>query len=119
MTRATPPAVFTEIMGEVEEALVVGGHTHQQFVRDLGDGRTWANAGSIGMPYEGRPGAFWMLVDDGVPGPRETAYDLEAAAAELRASGFPDTEDMLKESLLEPVDPGWVTSLFERAAGRG
>jgi predicted phosphodiesterase len=119
VTRATPPDAFDEILAEVEEPLVVGGHTHQQFVRDLGAGRTWANAGSIGMPYEGRPGAFWMLVDDGAPELRETAYDLEAAATELRASGFSDANLQLKESLLEPVDPAWVTSLFERAAGRG
>jgi predicted phosphodiesterase len=119
VTRATPPEVFAEIVATVEEPLIVGGHTHQQFSRDLGAGRTWANAGSIGMPYEGRPGAFWMVVEDGVPSLRETAYDLDAAAAELRASGFPDAEGMLEESLLEPVDRDWVTSLFERAAGRG
>ncbi len=119
VTRATPPVVLAEIMAGVEEPVVVGGHTHQQFVRGLGDGRTWANAGSVGMPYEGRPGAFWMLVDDGVPELRETAYDLDAAAAELRASGFPGADLQLKESLLDPVDPDWVTSLFERAAGRG
>ena len=119
VTRATPPDAFVEILTEVEELLIVGGHTHQQFVHDLGDGRTWANAGSIGMPYEGRPGAFWMLAEDGVPKLRETAYDLDAAAAELRASGFSDTEEVLKESLLDPVDPAWVTDLFERAAGRG
>jgi predicted phosphodiesterase len=40
VTRATPLPVFAEILAGVEEPLIVGGHTHQQFLRDLGDGRT-------------------------------------------------------------------------------
>ena len=75
------------------------GHTHQQFRRGA-----YVNAGSVGRPYEGRPGAFWLLLEDGVPELRETAYDLEAAAAELRATGAPDVEELLSESLLEPVE---------------
>jgi hypothetical protein len=70
------------------------------------------------MPYEGRPGAFWLVVEDGRPEHRVTAYDLDAAAAELRATGYPDVEDLLAESLLDPVDPDEVAELFERASGR-
>jgi hypothetical protein len=70
------------------------------------------------MPYEGRPGAFWLLVSDGTPALRETGYDLEAAVAELRSSGFPDVEEQLTESLLDPADPDWVTEFFERGARR-
>jgi putative phosphoesterase len=119
LTRATPDAVLRDALDGVAEPLVVGGHTHQQFVRTLEGGPVYANAGSVGMPYEGRPGAFWLVVADGVPELRETTYDLEAAAAELRASGFPDADGQLAESLLDPVDAGWVTAYFEHAAGRG
>ena len=38
------------------------------------------NAGSVGMPYEGRRGAFWALLGPTVE-LRHTAYDVEAAAA--------------------------------------
>lgn len=119
LTRLTPEAALREALASVDEPLVVGGHTHQQMVRDLGAGLTYANAGSVGMPYEGRAGAFWMLIEDGVPGLRETGYDLEAAVAELRASGFADVEDQLTESLLHPADPEEVAASFERGAGRG
>lgn len=119
LTRGTPDEVLRQALSPATERLVVGGHTHQQMVRRLGPGRTYANAGSVGMPYEGRPGAFWLLVADGVPVLRETAYDLQAALAELRASGFPDVEDMVGESLVEPADPEWVTAFFEHGAGRG
>ncbi len=118
ITRLTPDDVLLELLGDVSESLVVGGHTHQQMVRRLGDTLTYANAGSVGLPYEGRAGAFWMTVDGGVPEPRETSYDLDAALAELRASGQGDLDETLKESLLEPIDPDEVSAFFERAARR-
>jgi hypothetical protein len=58
------------------------------------------------------------VLEDGVPELRETRYDLGAAAAELRATGSPDVEELLSESLLEPVSAEEVTALFEAAAGR-
>lgn len=119
LTRATPDDVLLDAVAGAAEALVVGGHTHQQLVRSLPRGRTYANAGSVGIPYEGRPGAFWLVVERGRPELRETRYDLDAAVAELRASGFEDVEEQLSGSLIDPVDPGWVTAFFEHAAGRG
>jgi diadenosine tetraphosphatase ApaH/serine/threonine PP2A family protein phosphatase len=99
--------------------MVVGGHTHQQTIRELPGAPTYVNAGSVGIPYEGRPGAFWLLVDDGRAHLRKTGYDIGTAVDELRASGFADVDGQVQESLLEPVDPGWVTAFFEHAAGRG
>jgi putative phosphoesterase len=119
LTRFTPDEVLLEALTGVTERLVVGGHTHQQTVRRFQAGVTYANAGSVGIPYEGRAGAFWMLIEAGVALPRETTYDLDAAVEELRASGFPDVEDQIGDSLLDPVDPDWVTAFFEHGAGRG
>jgi predicted phosphodiesterase len=119
LTRDTPDELVIEAISGVAEPLVIGGHTHQQVVRALPNGLTYANAGSVGLPYEGRPGAFWMVVDDGVPELRQTEYDLEAALGELRASGFPELEDHLEMSLFELADPDWVTSFFEYVGGRG
>ncbi len=119
LTRATPPGVLATALAGTSARLIVGGHTHQQFVRTLPDGRVVANAGSVGLPYEGHPGAFWMLVTDREPEMRETHYDVRAAADELRASGFPDLDEAIRESLTAPVDPAWATALFEHQAGRG
>jgi predicted phosphodiesterase len=119
VTLVTPVDTIAEALSGTSEPLVVGGHTHQQMVRDLPDGRIYANAGSVGLPYEGRPGAFWMTVADGTPVLRATDYDLDAALDELRSSGFPDLEDQVLESLVNPVDPGWVAAFFEHGAGRG
>lgn len=119
LTRITPAEVLSEALAGVSEPLVVGGHTHQQMIRPLRPGLTYANAGSVGMPYEGHPGAFWMLVADGTPELRETGYDVRTAVAELQTSGFPGLDEMFAESLLEPVDPEWVSAFFEHGAGRG
>ena len=47
---------------------------------------------------------------------RRTDYDLDAALAEPRGGGFPDLEETLGESLLEPTDPDAVAEAFERQA---
>jgi predicted phosphodiesterase len=40
---------------------VVAGHTHIQEDRRVGPVR-WVNAGSVGLPYEDRDGAFWFML---------------------------------------------------------
>jgi hypothetical protein len=37
----------------------------------------------------------------------------------LRATGFPDIDELLPDSLLDPIDPAWVTAYFEFTAGHG
>jgi putative phosphoesterase len=118
ITRATPDAVLREVLRDVREPVVVGGHTHQQVIRTVSGAPTYVNAGSVGMPYEGTPGAFWLVVDGGQLQLRATSYDIAAAAEELRASAFPDVEGQLADSLLDPVDAAWVADFFEHAAGR-
>ena len=119
LTRATPDAVMLEALGDAGERLAVGGHIHQQQLRRI-DGRlAYANPGSVGLPYEGRPGAFWMILDGGVPELRTSSYDVTAAVAELRASGFSDLDEHVRESLLAPADPDYVAAFFEHLAGRG
>jgi predicted phosphodiesterase len=115
ITALTPEARLAPMLAGVQEALVVCGHTHHQFDLRAGTRRV-VNAGSVGMPYEGAPGAYWLLVTDGVTEPQRTVYDVDAAAAPLRASGFPDVEDLIRESLLEPVESAWVARHFEERA---
>jgi putative phosphoesterase len=118
LTRGTPDAVLAATLADVREPLVIGGHTHQQLIRQVRDDQVYANAGSVGLPYEGRPDAFWILVADGVAQLREATYDQTAALAELQASGYPELHDLLDHSLRSPVDPDWVTAFLEHTAGR-
>jgi putative phosphoesterase len=115
VTALTPTTRLEPMLAGVREPLVVCGHTHHQFELRAGAQRV-VNAGSVGMPYEGEPGAFWLLVADGEPELRRTDYDVDAAAPALRASGFPDVDDLIRESLLEPVQADFVARHFEERA---
>jgi putative phosphoesterase len=110
-TRITPDDAVVELLGEVEADLLVCGHTHVQFDRVLPTGLRIVNAGSVGMPYEGRRGAFWALLGPTVE-LRHTEYDVEVAATTIRASGRP-VDEQLAGYLVEPPDPVEVTSYFE------
>jgi predicted phosphodiesterase len=114
LTALTPEHRWLPILAGVEQRVVVCGHTHAQFDRSLGRWRV-VNAGSVGMPYEGRPGAYWTLLGPDVER-RRTDYDIQAAEAELRAGGWPGVDDFLRDSLLEPADPLAVAKSFERQA---
>jgi predicted phosphodiesterase len=98
----------------VAEGLVVCGHTHVQFDRAAA-GKRLVNAGSVGMPYEERPGAYWALLGPEVE-LRRTEYDLDAAAAAIRATGFPDGDGLARENVLTVPGPAEATSHFERLA---
>lgn len=107
---AVTPAGDVEPMLVAAEPTVVCGHTHVQFDRPVGERRV-VNAGSVGMPYEDEPGARWCLLGPGVE-LRRTAYDVDAAAARVRASGFPDADEHA-EVLLGPPGAEEATSVFE------
>ena len=89
------------------------GHTHSQFDRDLGDLRL-VNAGSVGMPYEDEPGAYWVLVRDGEPEHRRTEYALAAAAERIRPTGWPIAERWVNENLLTVPTARDAAEFFER-----
>jgi predicted phosphodiesterase len=113
ITTLTPDERLGEILAADDNPpTIVGGHTHRLFDRRAYRWR-FINAGSVGMPYEGRAGAFWALLGPDVE-LRYTAYDVTAAIAELRAGGFDDVDEMFEESLLNPMDPDAVAQLFEQ-----
>jgi putative phosphoesterase len=116
ITALTPRERLEPMLAGVDEALVVCGHTHHQFELRVGEQRV-VNAGSVGMPYEGRAGAFWLLVADGQPELRHTPYDVDAAGTVLRSSGFPDVDDLIRESLIDPVEAAVVARHFEGRTG--
>jgi putative phosphoesterase len=78
-TRDSSDDRWAEALDGVDADVVVCGHTHVQFDRRVGAVRL-VNAGSIGMPYENEPGAYWALVGDDVD-LRRTAYEPGDIAA--------------------------------------
>ena len=76
-TERTPEEQIAFLFEGLDVPTVVCGHTHMQYERIVG-GVHVVNAGSVGMPYEEEPGAYWLL--DLVH--RRTPYE----GAELKAT---------------------------------
>ncbi|MBE3558591.1 MAG: metallophosphoesterase family protein [Ktedonobacteraceae bacterium] len=116
-TVASPAERLQEIFADVRQDVVVCGHTHMQFDRQVGSVRV-VNAGSVGMPY-GEPGAYWALPG---PGPQivlqRTSYDFEMAANLIRASQYPQAQDFADNNILHPPSAAEATALFERMVAR-
>jgi hypothetical protein len=72
----------------------------------------FANAGSVGMPYEDDVAAFWAIVGDDVEF-RRTAFDVERAIAEIEATGWPEREDFVAENLRSAPSRREATEHFE------
>jgi putative phosphoesterase len=78
-TERTPEDRLVEIFAGVDADVVVCGHTHMQFERTIA-GKRVINSGSVGMPYENEPGAYWMLDLEH----RRTGYDGAVLAESSR-----------------------------------
>jgi putative phosphoesterase len=116
ITSLTPVESLEKILVGVNERVVVCGHTHHQFDRKP-DGYRVINAGSIGMPYEDKPGAYWARLSPEVD-LRRTKYDVERAVEQALATGYPDAS--YEDILLRPPKPDQAAAFFEEvAAGRG
>jgi putative phosphoesterase len=108
-TRRTPDERVLSLFDGAGAPLVVCGHTHMRFDRTVGTMRV-VNAGSVGMPF-GEPAADWLLLGPGVE-PRRTRYDLEAAAARIRATAYPEAEDFAARSVLHPPSEAEMLDAF-------
>jgi predicted phosphodiesterase len=114
VTYLTGEERLSEILREVQQRTVVLGHTHVQFDRSAVGIRV-INAGSVGLPYEDRPGAYWAMLGPEVA-LRRTEYDVQAAAAAASKCGFPDAEDFVKRFMLEPASRQEASTFFEQMA---
>ena len=97
--KTTADEKLLPIFEPLDAPLVVCGHTHMQFDRVVGRTRI-VNAGSVGMPFQ-PAGAYWALLGRDVE-LRRTQYDLESAAAAVRATAYPQAEQYAGGILTPP-----------------
>jgi putative phosphoesterase len=100
VTPETPEERVREFSAGVDERVIVTAHVHIQFDREVAGIRS-VNAGSVGLPYEGRPGAYWALIGPDVV-LRRTDYDLDETVDRYRASGQPKVEQIVEMMLTPP-----------------
>jgi putative phosphoesterase len=113
ITRVTPEERVRTMLANVAQELIVCGHTHMPFERQIGS-RRLINAGSVGMPY-GPPGAYWALLGPAVQLIR-SPYDLERAAIQIRATAYPQAEDFAQNNVLQPPTEDEAIAVFESQA---
>jgi putative phosphoesterase len=110
-TRITPDEALVSLLGPVDADVLVCGHTHMQYDRTLSTGLRVVNPGSVGMPYEGRRGAFWAILGLDVE-LRRSHYDVEACVAAIQVMGAP-VDPQLLAYLLDPPTSDDITQHFE------
>lgn len=111
-TPITPQERLKNIFAATEQQAVVCGHIHVQFEKQV-EGIHILNAGSVGMPYADRPGAYWLLLSPEGHEFRWTNYDLEAAAQELGASTSPYAQAFVAENVLTIPTAAEAIEAFE------
>jgi predicted phosphodiesterase len=116
VTTLTPDDAVRAAFATTSAEVVICGHTHVQFDRAVAGAPRLVNAGSVGLPYEGRPGACWALVDDGVH-LRRTEYDVESSLERLEQAGFPRFADLFPDSLRGVTTAEEATERFESLRG--
>ncbi len=94
-------AEFKLIYGPLERPLVVYGHIHRSFVRNVGE-VTVANSGSVGLPYDGDQRAAYLLLDGLAPTIRRVEYDVERELRDIADSTLPHA--------------GWIAGMIRSAA---
>jgi putative phosphoesterase len=116
VTPETPEERVREFSAGVDERVIVSGHVHIQFDRAVAGIRS-VNSGSVGLPYEGKPGAFWAMLGPDVE-LRRTEYDLDDALERYRASGQPGVEQIV-EMMVEPPERREVIEHAEKVVFAG
>lgn len=83
------------VYGLLNAPIVVYGHIHRPFVRRL-ESFIVANSGSVSLAYDGDPRAKYLLIDGQDVIVRRVEYDIEKAVEDLRNSGLPDADWLIR-----------------------
>jgi predicted phosphodiesterase len=93
--------------GDIDQPVLLCGHTHVARVTRLRDGRLIVNPGAVGLQFNlGSPLARYALIDrkggDWSAALRAVPYDYEAAAQQAERNGFPHWREALTTGWAPP-----------------
>jgi putative phosphoesterase len=86
-----PNEMVGDLLREVEEDVLLAGHTHIPMVRAV-NGKWLVNPGSVGFPKDGNPLAAYAVLELGeelVVEIRRVEYDIERTIREIATRGLP------------------------------
>lgn len=104
-----PDETFAALDGDSDCPLVMFGHTHVQFTRQIGD-KIYINPGSVGQPRCGKLHACYGVFIDGKYEPRQVTYNPQPWLDAL------DQMDVLAEY---PIFKQWLRDGFLNGYGIG
>ena len=88
-----PEKFFKEMAGKTDADILVYGHTHKPYRKDL-EGKVFINAGSVGKPKDGDPRACVTLIEVAPEAVRaeflRVEYNVEKTAAAILEHGLPE-----------------------------
>lgn len=105
----TGDAELESIYTPLDKPFVIYGHIHRSFIRTMpgahsASGLTVANAGSVGLSYDGDPRASYLLLDD-----------FEAVTASIRRVEY-DVEQEIRSRLQCGLPhAGWIAKTLKTA----
>jgi putative phosphoesterase len=88
----TPTARLQELAKVADADIIIVGHSHEQFIREIGN-VSFINPGSVGRPYDGNPQAAYaiMSVKPFCVEFRRVDYSVETAAQTMRKKRLPES----------------------------
>jgi putative phosphoesterase len=116
VTARTPDERVRAFADGIDARVFVTAHTHMQFDRRAAGVRL-VNPGSVGLPYETAPGAYWAMLGPDVE-LRRTGYDLEEAITLMRSTDDPRV-DVIVELMRTPPSQDDVIEDAERRVFAG
>ncbi len=82
------PAKEFSVFSDIEENIVLLGHTHIPMDRTI-DGKRFLNPGSVGQPRDGDTRASYVVFEDNEVEFKRMEYDIEKVKKKLDEKGFP------------------------------
>ena len=116
VTLRTPDERVRDFTDGIDARVFVTAHTHMQFDREVAGVRL-LNPGSVGLPYETSPGAYWALLGPDVE-LRRTDYDVEGAIEQMLMTADPRAE-LIAEMMRTPPSQDEVVEDAERRVFAG
>ncbi len=93
------PALWNELLRNVEADVVCVGHTHIPWVMPI-DSKLVINAGSVGQPRDGDPRAAYAVWEDGKVEIKRVEYPVEDVVKDVEATTLPSEVKRLAAAVL-------------------
>jgi predicted phosphodiesterase len=91
----TNDAELDSVYRPLGQPIAVYAHIHRPYIRSV-SGMIVANAGSVGLSYDGDRRAAYLMIDKSQPSIRRVEYDVDREIKTLSGCGLPHADWIAK-----------------------